>query len=301
MKIVVCGMSGLIGRPLTTALLQKHELVVLRRKLAPAKSAYSGREVLWNPPYLSDNWTKEINGASAVINLSGEPIAGKHWTADQKKELRNSRIHTTRAILAAIAQARVKPKILINASAIGFYGPRDSTPVDETTGGGSGFLAELCREWETEALKAKEMGVRTALLRTGIVLAKEGGALAKILPIFKLGAGGPLGSGKQFMSWIHIEDEVGAVVKILEDPSIEGPVNLTAPQPVTMAQFALALGKAVKRPARLPVPGFVLKLLLGEMSEMLLTGQNVYPKKLTKAGFKFKYPSLEPALMELLL
>ena len=299
MKIVACGVSGLIGKQLTGALVQKYELVSLRRKLNPTKSGYSGLEILWNPPYLSDNWVKEIDGAFAVINLSGESITGKRWTSKQKKALRDSRIGTTRAIVTAIAQAKVKPKALINASAIGIYGPRDNTPLNEAAVSGSGFLADLCREWEAEALKAKGLGVRVVLLRTGIVLAGEGGALAKMLRPFKIGLGGPLGSGKQFMSWIHVEDEVAAILKVLEDPSIEGPVNLTAPEPVTMGEFAKTLGGLVERPAIFAVPGIVLKLLLGEMSEMLLTGQKVVPEVLLRKGFQFKYPLFDSALKDL--
>ena len=299
MKIVAAGLSGLIGRPLKGRLIQKNELVLLKRKNSTDTSQGTLRQVLWDPPQIGE-WAKEVDGADAVINLSGEPIAEKRWTAAQKKELKNSRLNTTRAIVDAILRAKNKPKVLLNASAIGFYGPRNHSALDEGAEAGEGFLAEMCQEWESEARRAESSGVRVVRLRTGIVLAKEGGALAKMAPPFRFFLGGPLGGGQQMMSWIHIEDEVGAMIKILEDPNIHGAVNLTAPQPVTMREFARALGKTLNRPALFPVPAFALKILLGEMSEMLLTGQNVYPKKLLEAGFKFKYPSLDPALKSLL-
>ncbi|MGH7198411.1 MAG: TIGR01777 family oxidoreductase [Candidatus Omnitrophota bacterium] len=300
MKVVICGASGLIGKPLSAAILAKGwELVRLVRKKGPAISGAREREIWWWPPTLGD-WMKEIDGAHAVINLSGEPIAGRRWTETQKKELRASRLHATRAIVEAISQVKNKPKVLLNASAVGFYGPRDGSVIDESAVAGPDFLSGLCQEWEKEARKADAFGVRTVNLRTGIVLSTEGGALAKMLPPFKAFLGGPLGNGRQFLSWIHIEDEVGAILKALEDPSLRGPVNLTAPHAVPMREFARTLGRVLGRPAVFPVPGFVLKLLLGEMSTLLLTGQNVFPRKLAEAGFQFRYPFLETALQALL-
>lgn len=299
MRIVGSGLSGLIGNVLTVQLKKKYELVVLARETKEPKRSSDSRRIVWHPPMLGD-WIQEIDSAYAVINLAGEPIAGKRWTAAQKKELRDSRFQTTKALVDAIGRAKDKPKVFINASAIGYYGSRDSAALDESATPGTGFLSELCQEWEKEALRAKSFGVRTVLLRTGIVLAREGGALVKMLPPFKMGIGGPLGNGKQVMSWIHIEDAVGGILKVLEDPSIEGPVNLTAPQAVPMREFADALGRALKRPVFFPVPGIALRLLLGEMSAMLLTGQNIRPGVLTRAGYSFKYPALEDALKDLL-
>ncbi len=300
MKVVACGASGLIGKSLTEMLAQKYELVCLRRKLAPAQSDYSVREVLWNPPYLADGWVKEIDGAYAVINLSGEPIVAKRWTAKQKSILRTSRLNTTKAIVSSISQVKTKPKVLINASAVGYYGSSGDVFLNEMSPAGQDYLSELCGEWESEALKAKMFGVRVVLLRTGIVLSGKGGALSKMLPPFKMGIGGPLGNGRQFMSWIHIDDEVNAILKTLEDVSIEGPVNLTSPQPATMKEFAKTLGEILRRPSAFPVPGVVLKIILGEMSDMLLTGQKVMPDVLSKSGFRFKYPVLKDALKDLL-
>lgn len=298
-KIVLCGASGLIGTPLIKKLDEKYQLVLLRRKLPANMTANDAREVLWNPPYSGD-WTKRLEGAAAVINLSGDGIAESRWTAAKKRVMRDSRLNTVKALVDAISKAKNKPKCLISASALGLYGPQDSSRLDESAGAGSGFLAELCREWENAAKSVESMGVRLVLLRTGIVLAKEGGALQKMKAPFTMYIGGPLGSGKQFMSWIHLDDEVNAIIKCLEDSSIRGPVNLTAPNAVSNKEFSQALARQLKRPCGLPVPGLALKLLAGEMAEMLLTGQNVYPKRLLDAGFKFKYETLEPALQDLL-
>ncbi|HXV19000.1 MAG TPA: TIGR01777 family oxidoreductase [Candidatus Omnitrophota bacterium] len=299
MKIVACGMSGLIGSAILEKLSPAHEIVVLRRGTSRPFRSTAVRSVMWEPPKIGD-WVREIDGAQAVINLSGESIAGKRWTTTQKKELRESRLGATKALVDAMVLAKTKPAVFLSASAIGFYGPRNEEVLSEASPSGAGFLAGLCREWEGEALRASELGIRTVLLRTGIVLAKNGGALSKMVPPFKLFIGGALGSGRQVMSWIHLEDEVGGILKCLEDDRIKGPVNLTAPNAVNMSEFARSLGRVLKRPSLLPVPGFALKLLLGEMSELLLTGQNVAPKALLSAGYTFKHPKLEPALVSLL-
>lgn len=281
-KIVVAGGGGLIGKPLVQRLSQKYEVVRLRREVM-------------------DAWPEEVEGAWAVINLCGEPIAGKRWTQKQKKILRDSRILTTRAVIEAARKAKDRPKVLVNASAVGYYGARGGTALDESSSAGEGFLPGLCQEWEGEAKKAEALGTRVALVRTGIVLAKEGGALAKMLPPFRFFLGGPLGDGKQVLSWIHLEDGVNAIAFILENPSLTGPVNLTAPNPVTMKGFAQALGRVLRRPSCFPVPALVLKILLGEMSGMLLTGQNALPSKLLNHGFRFRFHRLEDALRDLLL
>ena len=299
MKIVGSGLSGLIGQQVKGRLLQTSELVLLKRKESIGLAQSTVRQLFWDPPQLGD-WAKEIDGAYAVINLAGEPIAEKKWTNAQKAALRNSRIDTTKALVGAIGQCKNKPKVFVNASAVGYYGPRDNSLLDEGSDPGAGFLAELCQAWEKEVVQAEVFGVRTVRVRTGIVLSRQGGALAKMLPPFRMFIGGPLGSGTQIMSWIHLEDEVNAILKALEDPTIRGAVNLTAPGAVTMNEFAKTMGRVLNKPSFFRVPPIALKVLLGEMSDMLLTGQNVYPKKLLDAGFKFKYPSLEPALKDLL-
>lgn len=295
MKIVMAGTSGFIGKPLEASLAKDHEVVRLTRRPAPGAAV---RQVAWDPSSQGE-WVKEIDGADAVINLSGESIAGGRWTNDRKKALITSRLNSTRAIVDAIARASARPKVLLNASGIGGYGPRDASPVDESAPYGSDFLADLCREWERQAQKAESFGVRVVLLRTGLVLG-HGGALEKMLLPFRLGLGGPLGDGKQVYSWIHIDDEVGAIRFALENSQVRGPVNLTAPQPAVMKDFAKTLGRVLGRPAFLPAPAFALRMLLGEMAGMLLTGQNARPAALEKAGYRFRYPELEGALRAIL-
>lgn len=292
-------MGGLIGSPLSIELAKNHELVRLTRKQSAISKGLPGREVLWRPDRIGD-WAKEIDGADAVINLCGEGIADRRWTSSRKHALRDSRLTPTRTLVEAISLASKRPRVLLNASAIGFYGPRDNYLVDEGTGPGVGFLSELCTEWEYEARRAEAYNLRVTSLRTGIILAKNGGALAKIVPPFRFFLGGPLGSGKQLMSWIHIDDEVRGIVKALEDPFLQGPVNLTTPSCVTMNEFSATLGKVLRRPSIFRVPAFALKALLGEMSGLLLTGQKVYPQKLKQAGFTFHFESLEEALRSLL-
>ena len=299
MKIIASGMSGLVGRHLALELAKEHELVRLVRRNTEDSATAQGREVKWNPEE-PGSWAKEIDGADAVINLCGEPIADKRWTELRKRALRNSRIRTTQALVRAIETAVVKPKVLLNASAIGYYGPRDHYLVDEETKAGVGFLTDLCMEWEKEALRAKDYKVRVVLLRTGIILSRDGGALKKMLLPFQFFLGGPLGDGRQYMSWIHIEDEIRAIQTALLDPMMQGPLNLTAPNPVTMDEFAHTLGKVLRRPSCFRVPEFILRTLLGELSEMLLTGQKVYPQKLKRSGFQFRFETLEEALKNLL-
>lgn len=278
MKIASVGFSGLIGQALKEELGKRHELVLLRR------------------PASVESWLGEIEQADAVINLAGEPIAGKRWTTKQKEKIRGSRLESTSVVVECIAQAKSKPKVLINASAIGFYGSRGEEVLDESAGPGQDFLASVCTQWEKEAARAQAFGVRTVFIRTGIVLSTKGGALTKMLPPFKFFLGGPIGSGRQIMSWVHIDDEVGGILKALEDDRISGPLNVTAPHPVTMKEFAKTLGQVLHRPALLPVPAFVMRILLGEMSGLLLTGQNVAPRKLIKYGYQFKFKELGEAL-----
>ncbi|MBI4352696.1 MAG: TIGR01777 family protein [Candidatus Omnitrophica bacterium] len=301
MKIVGAGISGLIGASLSRALLEKYEVVRLKRAGAIHERPFGfSREAVWDPSRGGD-WVKELDGAYGVVNLCGEPIAAKRWTAKQKERIRESRLLTTKAIVDAIGEAAVKPKVLVNASAVGFYGPRgEGETLNEDAPAGSGFLADVCKEWENQAQRARSFGTRVVLLRTGIVLSREGGALSKLLPPFRFFLGGPLGSGKQTVSWVHLQDEVRAILKVLEDPAVEGPVNVAAPHPVSMRELAETMGRVLHRPSFFSVPGFVLRTLLGEMAEMLLEGQKAYPRKLAAAGFQFKFETLETALRDLL-
>jgi len=245
---------------------------------------------------MSGDWESALAGADGVINLAGEPIAKKRWTIKQKHQLRLSRIDTTVGLVRAIAKAKQKPKFLLNASAVGYYGPRGDETIGEEAEAGTDFLAALCRDWENEAMKAEKLGVRVIRLRTGIVLGAGGGALAKMSPPFKFFVGGPLGSGAQWMSWIQLEDEVGLIVHLIENSQASGAVNATAPNPVTMKEFCRTLGQVIGRPSWAPVPAFALRLMLGEMAEMLLTGQRAVPTAAEKFGYRFRYPNLPEAL-----
>jgi uncharacterized protein len=301
MKIVITGGTGFIGSILVDRLWnQFHSLVLLSRK-PPAEVGVSKKEwFAWNPPS-GGAWEAALDGADGIVNLAGEPIAGKRWSKEHKEKLRSSRIDTTRALVNAIAKAKTKPKFLLNGSAIGYYGPHGDETLTETSPAGKDFLGSLCVEWEAEARQAEKYDVRVALIRTGIVLGKGQGALAKMVPPFKMFVGGPLGSGEQYMPWIHIEDEVGLLMFLVENENARGPFNGTAPNSVTMAEFSKALGTVLNRPSWVSVPPSALALLAGEMADMLLTGQRALPDAALKAGYIFKYPEVGGALQSLRL
>ena len=250
---------------------------------------------------MAGTWQHVLDGADGVIHLAGEPIAGKRWSDDQKQRLHESRINPTRMIVDGIAKAKQKPKFLINASAVGYYGPHGDETLTEQSPAGTDFLGRLCQGWEAEANRAKALGLRVALVRTGIVLGKGQGALAKMVPPFKFFAGGRLGSGKQWFPWIHIEDEVGLIIFLMNHEKADGPFNATAPNPVTMDEFCKALGKVLSRPSWAPVPASLLSLILGEMAEMLLTGQRALPQAAEKLGYEFKFRNVAEALQSLKL
>jgi uncharacterized protein (TIGR01777 family) len=299
MRIVLAGGSGFLGSALRRRLAADgHEVVTLSRR--PRGQG----DVAWNPDRgdgpaaarRSSDWVHTIDGAGAVINLAGESIAGKRWSPARKAALRDSRIRSTRAIVGAITAAQRPPSVLINGSAIGIYGPHGDEPVTEDTLPGADFLSALAVEWEAEA-RAAEARTRVVLLRTGLVLDSSGGALPQMALPFKLMAGGPVGSGTQYLSWIHVDDWVEMVAWALRTAAVTGPLNATAPEPVTNREFAKTLGRVLGRPAFMPAPGFALKLLLGEMADaLLLTGQRVLPRKAQALGFTFRYPRLEEAL-----
>jgi uncharacterized protein len=301
MKIVITGATGFLGSILMDELWnQFHSLILLSRK-PPAEVGITKKEwFAWDPPAVGD-WEQSIDGADGIINLAGEPIAGKRWSREQKEKLRSSRIDSTRALVNAIAKAKVKPKFLLSASAVGYYGPHGDETLTETSAPGRDFLAQLCVDWETEALKAQAHGVRVATIRTGIVLAKGQGALAKMVPPFKMFLGGPLGSGKQWMPWIHIADEIGLLRFLMEKENARGAFNATAPNPVTMEEFSKGLGDVLNRPSWVSVPGSALALLVGEMADMLVTGQRALPEAASKLGYVFKHPTIRGALETLRL
>ncbi|HMB82312.1 MAG TPA: TIGR01777 family oxidoreductase [Vicinamibacterales bacterium] len=295
MKIIIAGGTGFLGRPLTTALADDgHELVILTRE---PRDSGGARVVRWNPNGEIGAWASEIDGAGAVVNLAGEPIAGKRWTAAQKQRILDSRVDATRSLTAAIRAAAAPPPVFVSGSAVGYYGPLGDEIATEATPAGSDFLARVCLQWEQEAMRATSDRTRVACIRTGIVLERDGGALPQMLPPFWFGAGGPVGSGRQYWPWIHRDDWIALVRWAIATPAATGAINATAPHPVTNKTFADALGRAMHRPAFMPAPGFALRLLLGEMADaLLLSGQNAVPAKAERAGFAFRYARVDEAL-----
>jgi hypothetical protein len=298
-RYVVAGGSGLIGSALTAELVADgHEVVVLSRSAADPPPAGNPRSVGWDGRSLGA-WAAEIDGAAAVINLAGANLAGGRWTAARKRRLRSSRLEPTRALVEAMAAARSRPRVLIQASGADYYGADGDERLDEEAPPGRGFLAELCREWEAASAPAADLGVRRAVARSAMVLAREGGALAKMLPAFRLGVGGPVGDGRQPFPWIHIADEVAAIRFLADDERAEGPFNLAAPEPPDNREFSRALGRALGRPAVVRLPAFALRLALGELADVLLGGGRVVPRRLIDLGFRFRHAWLDDALADL--
>lgn len=304
MKVAITGATGLVGSRLVEKLnAENNHIIVFTRNLDKAQkvfpnSAFPQVELVQYNPQVSGDWQKAISGCDAVINLAGAPIA-ERWTPQYKQEILSSRQLVTQKIVEAIEQAEIKPQVLVSASAIGYYGTSETATFDETSASGNDFLAEVCQKWEAEAQKVKEAGVRLVIPRIGIVLA-NGGALGKMLGPFQMFAGGPIGSGRQWFSWIHRDDLVNLIVEAIKRPDMEGVFNATAPNPVRMTQFCQTLGDVMNRPSWLPVPDFVLELLLGDGAKVVLEGQQVLPKQTQAASFNFQYPQLKPALQEIL-
>ena len=300
MRVVLSGATGTIGRAVAKALIDRGDTVVaLSRDPERATRSLGGERVeahAWARPTADPPPKAALSGAAAVIHLLGEPIA-QRWSQKAKGEIRDSRVLSTRALSKALRELpeAARPKVLVSQSATGFYGPRDAQPVDESSTPGRDWLAELVVAWEGEAMAAADL-MRVAVTRTGVVLSPTGGALEKMLPFFKLGIGGPVAGGKQYMPWIHLDDVVGGLLHCLDEAADEGPINLTAPHAVTNAEFSKALGKALHRPAVLPVPGFAINALYGEMALIVTTGQNVRPSRLEMLGYTFRQPELLPAL-----
>ena len=299
MNLVITGASGFIGSTLADRLGEEGNTLVLLSRTPPAEKTLPNQRWLTWKLGVPGDWERSIDGADGIIHLAGEPIAAKRWTPAQKEKLRYSRIESTAALVDAIGRARMKPRFLISSSAVGYYGPHGDETLTEDSAPGNGFLAQLCLDWESEANKAKDFGVRVALLRTGIVLGRGKGALAKMVPPFKIFTGGSLGSGKQWFPWIHLSDAIGLIKFLIDDDQAKGPFNVTAPEPVTMSDFCKALGKALNRPSWLPVPASLLSLMLGEMSEMLLTGQRAVPQAALGLGYHFQFPNVLQALESL--
>ena len=303
MRVVVTGATGLIGRALVKALIDRgDEAVALSRDADRARQTLgAGVEAhAWPSPTDAPPPEAALAGADAVVHLLGEPVA-QRWTAEAKDKIRSSRTDGTRSLvqgLLALAQER-RPGTLVSQSAVGFYGPHGDDEVTEDAPSGHDFLAGVVLAWEQEAMRAAAE-LRVAVTRTGVVLSPEGGALAKMLPFFRLGIGGPVAGGRQYVPWIHLDDVVGAMLFCLDNTDATGPVNLTAPNPVTNAELSRSLGRVLKRPAVLPVPAVALKLLYGEMGQIVITGQRAVPARLNQLGYAFRHPDLEAALRDVL-
>ena len=308
MRIVVAGGSGFLG----TALVRRlealgHESVVLTRSPRRAGKSNRGREVSWNPAASTiatsnADWRRELEGADAVINLAGAGIADKRWSAQRKREIRESRVNATRALVTAVGKASKRPPVFIQGSAVGYYGATAADTIcDESCPPGADFLGQTCVAWEGEAQPLTALGCRLVILRTGIALAGDGGPLVEMKRPFMFFAGGPIGSGRQYISWVHREDWIGVLLWALDKVGVEGVFNASAPEPVTNAQFARALGGAMHRPSWLPVPAVALRLAFGELAEILVLGQRVVPARALAQGFEFKYPQIDVALGNLVL
>jgi hypothetical protein len=301
--VAITGATGTIGAAVCRALVGRGDKVVALSRNAERSQAVLGNEVTtfgWPEPTSTPPPAQALAGADAVIHLLGEPIA-QRWTESARQRIRDSRVLSTRMLVAALRALpdNERPAVLVSQSATGYYGPCDDRPLDEQAPAGTDFLAQVVTDWENEALAAADL-TRVVSARTGVVLSPSGGALAKMLPPFKLGIGGPVAGGRQYVSWIHLDDEAAALLFCVDHADAQGPVNLTAPNPVDNAELSRALGRALHRPAVLPVPGFALGLLYGEMGKIVTTGQRVLPHRLLELGFEFRQPAIEPALRAVL-
>lgn len=299
MKVVITGGTGFLGRALARGLVADgHQVVVLTRGAQPAGQA-ALRLVQWVPEREAGPWRLELEGADVAVNLAGESIAGRRWSEEQKGRILESRLQATRSLVDAIAATGRRPRVLVSASAVGYYGPLADQIVTEAHPAGGDFLATVCRQWESEAVRASA-NTRVVCIRTGLVLAKDGGALPRMLLPFKLGAGGRLGTGRQYWPWIHRADWLSLVRWMIDTPAASGPFNATAPTPVTNTEFTQALARALRRPALLPAPAFALRLALGEMADaLLLAGQRAVPARAQQLGFTFQNTNLDEALSEI--
>lgn len=294
MKILITGASGLIGTALQKSFSEKGHEMLLASRIEPKKP----EQIQWDmEDGFNESDLNRLENLDAVIHLAGENVSGLRWTDDKKKAIRESRVKGTHIIVNTLSKLETKPKVFISGSATGFYGDRGDEVMTETSPAGNTFLAEVCKAWEIESRRAEDMGIRTVLLRTGIVLSKDGGALATMLTPFKFGVGGVVGSGKQWMSWISLDDVIEIINFALENENMRGAVNVVAPNPVTNEEFTKTLGEVLYRPTFLPLPAFAVNLAFGEMGDaLLLDSTRVEPKRLKEAGFEFKFPNLKAAI-----
>ncbi|HZV05635.1 MAG TPA: TIGR01777 family oxidoreductase [Gemmataceae bacterium] len=306
MRIFVTGGTGLVGRRIVRRLNERgDQAVILTRRGDHARELFGNNTaVVEGDPMRASGWMDAVADCDAVIHLAGENIFARRWNDDFKKLLMDSRIVSTQHVVEALrrrpTRADGQAKTLVNASAIGYYGPRGDEELTEESAPGSDFLAKLCIEWEQAARAAASAGIRVAMVRVGVVLDKEGGALAKMLTPFKLGAGGPLGSGRQWMSWIHHDDLVGLFLLAVDNPAARGPINGTAPNPLTNREFSRTLGRVLHRPSFVWTPALALRVVLGEVATVIATGQRVLPKRALELGYSFRYPTLDAALTQIL-
>ncbi len=300
MKIAITGATGFVGSRLVERLQIEHQVLVFtRNSTAARKISAKNVEIVTYTPTVSGSWQQTLANCDAVVNLAGEPIGEGRWTPQRKQEILNSRQLSTQKIVEAIANANPRPSVLVNASAIGYYGTSETAQFNENSPAGSDFLAQVCQAWEAEAEKVKAVGVRLVILRFGVVLGM-GGALGKMITPFKLFAGGPIGSGKQWFSWIHREDVCSLIIQALTNAQMEGVYNATAPKPVRMTDLSQTMGEVMQRSSWLPVPNFAIEALLGDGAMVVLEGQQVLPHRTLTTGFKFQYPDLKPALAEII-
>jgi uncharacterized protein len=299
-KVAVTGATGNIGRALVRELTaQGDEVTALSRNAVRARETLGIEAVGWERPKSGRPPAEALRGRDGVVNLLGEPLA-QRWTEEAKREIRDSRILGTRNLVAALAELPEgeRPRVLVSQSAVGWYGARADDPVDESEPAGSGFEAQSTVDWEAEARRAEELGVRVVTTRTGVYLSQTGGALETMLPPFRLGVGGPVAGGRQYVPWVHLDDVVGALAFCLHTEAATGPVNVTAPEPVTNREFSKALGRVLRRPAVVPVPGLAVKVLYGEMAVVVTTGRRAVPRRLQELGYEFRRPDLEAALRD---
>lgn len=301
MRIVITGGTGLIGQALAASLAEDdYEIVVLSRTPGLDFSLPDGVRVEgWNA-CTAEGWGSLAHGAHAIVNLAGESIAAGRWTDTRKRRIRDSRLNAGRAVVQAVEAAKDKPRVVIQSSAVGYYGPRGDEEITEDASPGDDFLAQVAIEWEASTAPVEEMGVRRAIIRGGVVLSPDGGALPRLLLPFKFFAGGSLGGGQQWLPWIHMADEVAAIRFLIDNELATGPFNLTAPNPLTNADFGRVLGKVLGRPSVLPTPAFAMRIAFGEMSTVLLDGQRAVPQRLLDLGFNFRFPEAKLALRDLL-
>ncbi len=300
MRVIITGGSGLIGRALVENLAKDgYEVIVLSRNPEAVKNLpKSAHAEKWDGQS-AQGWGKFVDGAEAIVNLAGATIS-ERWSNAQKKAIRESRVSAGKAIVEAVKAAEQKPEVVIQASAVGYYGPRGAEEITEEASVGHDFLSSVCKDWEASTAELDSMSLRRPIIRTGVVLSKDGGALPRMVLPIKMFVGGPLGSGKQYFPWIHLQDEVAAIRFLIENKNANGAYNLSAPQPLTNKEFTQAAGKVLGRPTFVPVPAFVMQLMFGEMSTLLLDGQREIPQRLLKEGFEFKFVDAEAALRDVL-